>query len=244
MKKRIMISVFLLLTLIAGCNQEDKTTKQNGEKVNSVFNDTDKEKAIEMIKALEVNLALFEKETNAAISKGEIEIGDNEVFTQKVDEMSEKIVIQPLLERFPESLFSKRGDLKVTYTPKSSNDCTFGNCNYDSIVAPILQVNDKEWETYKSDEFDITELVFSDVKITYPNEKEIESTSISFVKGDSGDLYFSFNPIIKSLNFNLKELDEEFLSIKSDVPESEVAAEEDEFKQEVEELLSNYPKLQ
>lgn len=44
--------------------------------------------------------------------------------------------------------------------------------------------------------------------------------------------------------FKLKELDKEFLSIKSDVPESEVEEEEDEFKQEVEELLSNYPKLQ
>ncbi|PUB09469.1 hypothetical protein [Paenisporosarcina sp. OV554] len=246
MKKSIMVSAFLifLLTLIAGCNQVDKTNNESDEKAKSVFDDKDKEKATEMIKTLEVNLELFEKETNVAISKGDIDIVDNEVFTQKVDEMSEKLVVQPFLEKYPESLISKRGDLKVTYTPESSDDCTFGNCNYDSIAVPTLQVNEKEWETYKSDEFDITELVFSDVKISYPNKQDSESTSISFVKGESGDLYFSFNPIIKSLNFNLKELDNEFSSIKSDVPESEVDAEEDEFKQEVEELLSNYPKLQ
>jgi len=245
-KKRLMISVFsiVLLMIVTGCNKEDKPTKESGEKAEVVFNKADKEKALEMIKVLEENLVLFEDQTNAAISKGDIDTGDNEVFTQKVDEMSEKIVVLPFLEKFPESLISKRGDLKVTYTPESSDDCTFGNCNYDSIAVPTLQVNDKEWETYKSDEFDITELVLTDVEISYPNEQDSESTSISFVKGESGDLYFSFNPIIKSLNFKLKELDKEFLSIKSDVPESEVEAEEDEFKQEVEELLSNYPKLQ
>ena len=47
-----------------------------------------------------------------------------------------------------------------------------------------------------------------------------------------------------SLNFNLKEWDEEFQSIKSDVPESEIEAEEEDFKQEVEEVLAKYPPLQ
>lgn len=247
MKKKLIISVFTMvfLMIVTGCNKEDKPTKESGEKEEAVFNEADKEQALEMIKALEGNLAMFEDQTNAAIANGDIEVGDNEVFVQKVNEMSGEIVLKPFLEKFPESLISNRGDLKVTYNPVSSDDCTFGNCNYDSIDAPKLLVNAEASKTYKSDEFDITELVFSDVEISYPNKKEGESTSISFVKGESGDLYFSFNPIINSLNFNLKELDNEFASIKTDVPESEIEEEEDKFKQEVEEeLLSNYPKLQ
>ena len=242
MKKRLLIRIFvmILLLIVTGCNQKDEPTK----KEESVFNEADKEKALEMIKELEGNLELFEKETNAEISEGNIEVEDNEVFVEKVDEMSEEIVLNPFLEKYPESLIKNRGDLKVTYTPESSEDCTFGNCTYDSIKAPQLQVNAEKWETYRSDEFGITELVFSDVEIVYPNEKDNESTSIRFVKGESGDLYFSFNPIIKSLNFNLKELDKEYVSIKSDVPESEVEAAEEEFKQEVEDMLSNYPELQ
>ena len=241
-----MISVFsiVLLMIVTGCNKENKPTKESDEKTEAVFNEADKEKALEMIKTLEGNLVLFEDQTNAAIADGDIKIGDNEVFVQKVNEISGEIALKPFLEKFPESLINNRGDLKVTYSPVSSDDCTFGNCNYDSIEAPKLEVNEEEWKTYKSDEFDITELVLSDVKISYPSNQDSELTSISFVKGESGDLYFSFNPIINSLNFNLEEWDNEFSSIKSDVPESEVEAEEDEFKQEVEELLSNYPKLQ
>lgn len=241
-----MISVFsiVLLMIVTGCSKEDKSTKESGEKAEVVFNKADKEKALEMIKVLEENLVLFEDQTNAAIADGDIKIGDNEVFVQKVNEISGEIALKPFLEKYPESLIINRGDLKVTYSPVSSDDCTFGNCKYDSIEAPKLEVNEDEWKTYKSDVLDITELVLSDVKISYPSKQDSESTSISFVKGESGDLYFSFNPIVNSLNFNLKELDNEFSSIKSDVPDSEVEAEEDEFKQEVEELLSNYPKLQ
>jgi len=230
----------IFLLIVTGCNQKDEPTK----KAESVFNEADKEKALVIIKELEENLELFEKEINEAISEENIEVGDNEVFVKKVNEMSGEIALNPFLEKYPESLIKNRGDLKVTYTPGSSDDCTFGNCTYDSIKAPQLQVNAEKWETYRSDEFGITELVFSDVEIVYPNEKDSEPTSIRFVKGKSGDLYFSFNPIVNSLNFNLKELDKEYVSIKSDVPESEVKAAEEEFKQEVEDMLSNYPELQ
>ncbi|WP_394189575.1 hypothetical protein [Paenisporosarcina quisquiliarum] len=246
MKKFFLTSALslVLLLIISGCNNDETPTKENGEKNETVFTEADKEKALEMIKVLEENLVEFEKQTNSSIAAGEVETGDNEAFVQKVNEMSGDIVLKPFLEKFPKSLISNRGDLKVTFSPLSSDDCTFGNCNYDSIVAPTLQVNDKEWETYKSVEFDITELILTDVKISYPNKQDTESTTISFVKDVSGDLYFSFNPIVNSINFNLKEWDQEFTSIKSKVPESEVDEEEDEFKQEVEELLSKFPKLQ
>ena len=92
-----------------------------------------------MIEDLNEKLILFENETNEAISKGEIDVGNNEVFTQEVDNMSENIVIQPFLEKFPKSLISERGVLKVTYTPKSTDDCTFGNCNYDSIASSYIR---------------------------------------------------------------------------------------------------------
>ena len=55
---------------------------------------------------------------------------------------------------------------------------------------------------------------------------------------------FLFIRLLITLNFNLKEWDEEFQSIKSDVPESEIEAEEEDFKQEVEEVLAKYPPLQ
>lgn len=237
-----IFSLFLIL-LVTGCNQEE-TPDNNVEKAEMVFNEKDKEKAIKMIEELNEKLTLFENETNEAISKGEIDVGDNEIFMQKVSEMSEELVIHPFLEKFPISLVSIKGDLTAIYTPKSTDDCTFGNCSYDSIVVPTLKVDEEEWVTYSSEEFGVTELTLSNVGMTYSSEQDSESTYISFVKSESGDIHFSFYPIINSLNFNLKEWDEEFQSIKSDVPESEVEAEEEAFKQEVEEVLAKYPPLQ
>lgn len=237
-----IFSLFLIL-LVTGCNQEEEPGN-NIKKTESFFNEKDKEKAIGMIEDLNEKLILFENETNEAISKGEIDVGNNEVFRQKVDNMSENIVIQPFLKKFPKSLISERGVLKVTYTSKSTDDCTFGNCSYDSIVVPTLEFNEEEWEMYSSEEFEITELILSNVVMSYLNKPDGESTNIRFVKGASDEIFFSFNPIIKSLNFNLKEWDEEFQSIKSNVPESEIEAEEEDFKQEVEEVLAKYPPLQ
>ena len=243
MKKRVVISVLsiVLLLIVTGCNQEKGPS---AEKTAPVFKEKDKKQAIEMIEVLNELIEVFENETNAAISKGEIKGGDNEAFTQQVNDKSEELVIQPFLEEFPESLIKGRGDLKVTFLPKSSEGCAFGNCKYDSIDVPTLQVDEEEWEIYNSKEFEITELGISNVEMSYSNEQDSESTYITFVKAKSGNLYFSFNPIINSLNFNAKQWDEEFLSIKSDVPESEVETEEKAFKQEVEEVLAEYPPLQ
>ena len=237
----VSVLTMVLLLIVTGCNQEKKPTN---EKVESVFNKKDKEKTIEMIEALNERLEMFETEINAAISKGEIAVGDNEVFTQKVNDKSEELVIRPFLKEVPGSLINGRGAMKVAFTPKSTDDCTFGNCNYDSIAVPTLQVNAEDLDIYNSEEFEITELTFSNVVLSYSTEQDSDSSYISFVKGESGDMYFSFNPIINSLNFNLKELDKEFLSIQSEVPESEVKTEEEAFKQEVEEVLAKYPPLQ
>lgn len=243
MKKIFVISLLsmVLLLIASGCNQDEKPSAAKKE---PVFNEKDKERAIAMIEALNERLVLFENEANTVISKGGIEVGDNEAFTQQVNDMSEEMVIEPFLEEFPESLINGRGNMKVTFIPKSSDDCAFGNCHYDSIAVPTLQVDEEDWDTYSSEDFDITELTLSKVVLTYSSETDNDSTYISFVKGESGTLYFSFNPIINSLNFNLKEIDDEFLSIKSDVPESEVETEERAFKQEVEEVLAEYPPLQ
>ena len=245
LKKRIMFVIFSLFILlfVTGCNK-DETKNSDEDKMKSIFTEKDKEKAIEMIEGINEQLVLFESEVNAAISKKEIDVGENEVFTQKVDKIGEEIVLQPFLENFPDSLVNDRGDLKVTYANESSEDCSFGNCNYDSIDVPTLEVGKEEWLTYSSQEFEVNELTLSDVDMTYSNTQDSDSTYISFVKGESGELYFSFNPIIKSLNFNLKEWDKEFASIKSDVPENEVETEEEEFRKEVEEVLGKYPPLQ
>lgn len=245
MKKRIILSIFsmLLLLFITGCNQ-DETKNSDEEKINSVFSEEDKEKAIKMVEDLNKQLEVFESEANKAITQNEIDVGDNEIFIQKLNAMSEKVVIKPFLENFPGTLISNRGDLKAIYSPESTDDCTFGNCNYDSISVPTLDVGEEEWIIYNSEEFGVGELTLSNVNMNYSNEQDSESTYISFVKGESGELYFSFNPIVNSLNFNLKEWDQEFASIKSDVPESEVKAEEKEFRQEVAEVLAKYPPLQ
>ncbi|MEK3981642.1 hypothetical protein MKY37_21805 [Psychrobacillus sp. FSL K6-2836] len=245
MKKRILLSLFsvLLLFFITGCNQVE-TKNSDEEKTNRVFSEKDKEKAIKMVEDLNEQLEVFESEANRAISQKEIDIGDNEVFIEKLNAMSEKVVIKPFLEKFPGALISNRGDLKAIYSPESADDCTFGNCNYDSINVPTLDVGKEEWVIYSSEEFEVDELTLSNVDMIYSNEQGSESTYISFVKGESGELYFSFNPIINSLNFNLKEWDQEFASIKSDVPESEVKAEEEEFRKEVDEVLAKYPPLQ
>jgi len=245
LKKRFSLVTFSLFVLlfISGCNQEE-TRSSDVEKEKSVFTEKDKEKAIEMIEGLNEQLALFENDANEAIAKKEIDIGDNEAFMQKVSAMSNSLVITPFLESFPGALISNRGDLTAIYSPESTDDCTFGNCNYDSIVVPTLDVGEEEWVVYSSEEFGVTELTLANIGMTYSNEQDSELTYVSFVKGDSGELYFSFNPVINSLNFNLKEWDKEFASIKSDVPESEVETEEEEFRKEVEEILAKYPPLQ
>ncbi|MGE6489735.1 hypothetical protein [Paenisporosarcina sp. NPDC076898] len=242
--KKVNIKIFsvILLLILTGCNQDNKPGGNENEK--SVFSEKDKEKAMEMINSFEGNLISWESETNQAISKGEIDIGDNDMLVQKANEKSGELVIKSFLEKYPNSLIENRGDLKVTFNPLSAEDCSFGNCNYDAIEAPVLKINEEKWETYHSDEFNITELVFTDIKISYPSKEESESTSISFVKDDSGNLYFSFNPIVNSLNFNLEELDQELISIKSEVPQDEVKAAQEEYKKEVKEMLSNFPELQ
>lgn len=237
-----IFSLFLIL-LVTGCNQEE-TPDNNIKKTESLFNEKDKEKAIGMIEDLNEKLILFENETNEAISKGEIDVGNNEVFMQKVSKMSEEVVIYPFLEKFPLGLVNAKGNLTAIYAPKSTDDCTFGNCSYDSIVVPTLKVDEAEWVTYSSEEFGLTEFTLLNVVMTYTGEQDSESTYISFVKSESGNIHFSFYPIIYTLNFNLKEWDEEFQSIKSNVPESEIEAEEEAFKQEVEEVLAKYPPLQ
>ena len=72
----------------------------------------------------------------------------------------------------------------------------------------------------------------------------MEKAHLRFLKSKNGDLIMTSSPFILNESIYIDEWDEEFQSIKSNVPESEVEAEEEDFKQEVEEVLAKYPPLQ
>ena len=55
-------------------------------------------------------------------------------------------------------------------------------------LVPTLELNEEEWDTYSSEEFEITELILSNVVMSYLNKPDSESTNIRFVKGESDEL--------------------------------------------------------
>ena len=74
--------------------------------------------------------------------------------------------------------------------------------------------------------------------------EEREETEIRFVKTEDNDLVITSIPHLQVQTLYLDEYDQEFESIKTSVPESEVEGEQAEYKEEVEETLSKFPELQ
>lgn len=247
MKRWILVSILFItgITLL-GCGDENsESTVQEPEK--DVFTESDLEKIEEMVNFLDERMEVFEKEANESIKNGIIKTGDNDVFSESVRDLGHEAVIAPFLEKYPNSLVVRNSELiPITFESTSSEPCGFGNCTYDKINILEVDYNLDTNEVYESAEFNVSQLIFPEVQMKYEEqaEEEKETAIMSFVKAENGDLIFSGSPFLHIETLNLKKYDKEFKSIKTSVPESEVEAEQAEYKEEVEETLSKYPELQ
>lgn len=75
-------------------------------------------------------------------------------------------------------------------------------------------------------------------------EEQEESGTISFVKTKGNELTFSHVPLLNIESLDMKKIDEEHNKIQSNVPASEVKSEQEEYRDEVKEILELYPELQ
>ncbi|MGB6408748.1 MAG: hypothetical protein WBF39_14810 [Planococcus donghaensis] len=246
MKKTLLfISIFILGLVLYGCGSNDnENIASSNEKV---FTQEDIEKVEEMVGFLDERMLDFEKQANENIQSKEIKVGNNEEFSNSVKELAQKTVIEPFLEKYPGSLVAPTSQtIPVTFESSSSEPCGFGNCNYDKVNVLQVEYNLENNEIYKSKEFSNSQLIFNDIQMKYEDqpEEEKEESSMSFVKSTDGKLIFSRNPFLHVETIDFQELDKEFESIATDVPESEIEAEQADYKEEVEETLAKFPKLQ
>jgi len=243
MKKLIILGAILSTVLMLGACNSQKTQKESAD--TDVFTERDVQMANEMVQLLEEKSSEFQTKATEAIATGEIEQNKDGQLSEPLQELAKETILQPFLEKYPNGIIGEEGDLTVSFEATASEACPLGNCKYDGVAIPEIDFDETDYSTYTSEVFGVSQLIFQNVKSKFNVEdQELEKSELRFVKSKNGDLVMTSNPFISGEAFYLDELDKEFKEIKSDVPESEVEGEEDEFKQEVEELLSNYPKLQ
>ncbi len=248
MKKWILILIlFIAGIVLVGCGDDNVESIPSESTEKGVFSESDLQKAEEMVKFLDESMAEFGKEANELIQNGTIETGNNDDFSETVRELGQETVIAPFLEKYPNSLIARNSEsIPITFEATSSEPCGFGNCTYDKVNILEVDYNFDANEVYESKTVGDSQLVFTEVSMKYEEqpEEEKETTIMSFVKAENGDLIFSGNPFLHIETLNFKEYDEEYESIETRVPESEVEAEQAEYKEEVEETLSKFPELQ
>lgn len=242
MKKLIILGAILSIVLMLGACNSEKTQKESAD--TDVFTESDVQMANEMVQLLEEKSSEFQTKATDAIATGEIEQDKDGQLSEPLQELAKETVLKPFLEQYPNGIIGEEGDLTVSFEATASEACPLGNCKYDGVAIPEIDFDKTDYSTYTSEVFGVSQLIFQNVKSKFNvKDQELEKSELRFVKSKNGDLVMTSNPFISGEAFYLDELDKEFKEIKSGVPESEVEAEEDEFKQEVEELLSNYPKL-
>lgn len=247
MKKWLLISFILLMGVITvGCMSGEEKQEASKES-NEVFTQEDFEEAEEMTMFLDEKMNDFEKEANQLIETGTIDTGNNDNFSEAIKNLGQEIVIAPFLERYPDSLIA--GDastIPLTFESSSTEPCGFGNCTYDKVEVLDVEYNFESRDVYTSEEFEYSQLIYSDVQMKYKeqSEEEKQSAVLSFVKTADGHLIFSQVPFLHVETLNLKKADEEYAEIQSSVPESEVEAEQEAYRNDVEEILAHYPELQ
>ena len=247
MKKWLLISFILLIgVIVVGCTSGEEK-KEASKENNEVFTQEDFEEAEEMTMFLDEKMNDFEKEANQLIENGTIDTGNNDNFSEAIKDLGQEIVIAPFLERYPDSLIA--GDastIPLTFESSSKEPCGFGNCAYDKVEVLDVEYNFESRDVYTSEEFEYSQLIYSDIQMKYKEqpEEEKQSAVLSFVKTTDGNLVFSQVPFLHVENLDLKKADEEYAEIQSSVPESEVEAEQEAYRSDVEETLAHYPELQ
>lgn len=249
MKKWMLSSlVLLLVTVLVACGSEEKADGQSEPKDEKVFSAEDHETAEEMLNYLDERMEEFEESTNELMKNGELNNESEEILDDEIQSMAQETVIQPFLAKFEGSIIPEeyKGEeqIMVYFNKTNSEPCSLGFCKYDGIeVMDIVEVENRE--EYLSEQFKTTELIFNGVQYDYQNDDEqAKETEIRFVKSKDENLIITQHPSLSFSSLNFKEYDREFESIKTSVPESEVEAEQAEYKQKVEETLSKYPELQ
>lgn len=245
MKKVILgLLVVILTSLLIACNSSNEETNQTNEN-KEVFTDEDIVKAEEMTVFLDEKMKGFEIKANESIKNGEVEVGDNEEFTKSINSLGQQVVIQPFLEKYPNSLVAKgSSDIAITFQALSTEPCGFGNCTFDKIEVYDVDYNFDDTELYKSEVFELSQLIFNDIEMNSKDEEQEESGTISFVKTKENELTFSHVPFLHIESLDMKKIDEEYNKIQSNVPESEVESEQKEYQDQVKEILELYPELQ
>lgn len=245
MKKVILgLLVVILTSLLIACNSNNEETNQTNEN-KEVFTDEDIVKAEEMTVFLDEKMKDFEIKTNESIKNGEVEVGNNEEFTKSINSLGQQVVIQPFLEKYPNSLIAKgSSDIAITFQALSTEPCGFGNCTFDKIEVYDVDYNFDDTELYKSEVFELSQLIFNDIEMNSKDEEQEESGTISFVKTKENELTFSHVPFLHIESLDMKKIDEEYNKIQSNVPESEVESEQKEYRDSVNEILELYPELQ
>ncbi len=245
MKKVLLILFLLAITsLLIACNSNDEDSNQtNGSE--KVFTHEDIQKAEDMILFLNKRLAGLESEVNQKIEDKELQFEDEKTFNESVQELASKTIFTELEESYGDAFVSGNSDEvnnRIYFNTVSSEPCSLGHCEYDGIETMEVEVSDTE--EYRSSNFNVTELVFTNANFKYKNSEEEESVEIRFVKTKDGRLMVSSHPALDIKSIDLRKFDEEYNKIQSNVPEGEVASEQEEYRDEVKEILDLYPELQ
>lgn len=250
MKKWVLISLILLIvtTILIACGSEENTDSQSELKDKKVFSNEDYETAEEMLNYLHERMKEFERSTNDLMKNGELNNENEQILDDEIQSIANKTVIEPFLAKFDGSIIPEeyKGEeqIIVYFQKTNSEPCSLGFCKYDGIEVMNIEGIKGRIE-YSSEQFKTTELILNEVQYGYQNDDEqVKETEIRFVKSADGNLIITQHPSLSLSSLNFKEYDQEFKSIKTSVPESEVETEQAEYKKRVEETLSKFPELQ
>lgn len=242
--------MFLIIGFtLTACGSTDSDSNEVKSEEKAVFTENDIKKAEEMLVSLDGKMKEFQSKTNALIKSSDISTENEVTFDNQVREIANETVTQPFIKQYVGSIvpeeFKGEERIIVYFNKTNSEPCSLNFCKYDGIEVMDLEHNSKEVEEYKSVNFQHSELVFNNVSYNYKNDdEEVKDSAIRFVKAEDGKLILTQHPYLSITTLNFKEYDKEFESIATDVPESEVEAEQAEYKKEIEETLAKFPKLQ
>lgn len=250
MKKKVIILLILIMVLVlTACNSSDSDVKKAESKEKTIFTENDIEKAEEMLVFLDEKMKEFQSKVNSSIKNGDVQTDNEDTFDSQLRLLADELVTQPFVEKYEDSVVPEqvkgKEQILVYFNKTNSEPCSLNFCEYDGIEVMDIALNFNEKEEYKSDNFHHSELIFNNVSYDYKSDdEEVKDSVIRFAKDENGQLILTQHPYLGITNLKLKEYDKEFESIATDVPESEVEAEQAEYKKEVEESLAKFPKLQ
>ena len=250
MKKYLyLLTLFIVVLALGACNSdaEDQGDTEQSPENNKVFNEEDITRAEEVVVFLNERMDELEEKVNKSIQNEEIVIEDEASFNTQVQELADEIVFKKVDEEFAGvvAFEGAPGENENIYFNKmSSEPCNLGHCEYDGIETMQVDFSASENEEYQSPHFSMSELIFEEANYRYESEEEEQTTEIYFVKSKENQLVLAQHPALDIQSIDLKEFDKEYDEIQSSVPESEVGAEQEAYRSDVEETLAHYPELQ